>query len=371
MNVLHLSFSLSWRGGENQLLSLALGLTERGINNYFSIPLKSALATKVLPEDCCFLISPYFFDPRNIKNLISYIKTNKIQILHAHCSKSHTLGIILKKKYPELKLVIHRRVAFNKKKPWFNGKYLFSGIDAYIAISNTVKEELIVRGVNPKNIYVIPSSIDIKKYSGDKKLKREILFNYFKTNQLDLPNSTLFIGTASAFSKEKGLVDLIEALSLIEISQPEIKNIALIMAGDGKEKNNIIKCIKKHNLLTPIVLIGHIKNIPEFLLGLDIFVMPSHFEGLGSVVLEALASRCGVISSDAGGLREIVQNEFNGLIYPSGNQKELAKKILYLINNIPLMEKLSQNGYHFVSENYNQQKMIESTLNLYKIIVKS
>lgn len=298
------------------------------------------------------MINSLAIDYRPIKQLEEFVHNHEIDILHAHSSGAHSFALKLKKRLPHLKLVVHRRVAFKKRHFNFSQKkYLSPLIDAYIAISEAVRENLIDRGVSSNKVYTIPSAVQIEQFQLHSKAENHH-FNLFELSKAgyDLPNNTLLIGTASAFTKEKGLTHFVSAIENLQ----KIKNLpryAVLMAGTGELFDAIKKELAQKNLNIPFLLLGYKEDIATYLSGLDIFVMPSLYEGLGSVALEALAAECCVVSSDAGGLKEFIIEHETGLIYPVSNIEKLTQQLQLALTDETLRKRLAKNGLSLVEKN--------------------
>jgi glycosyltransferase involved in cell wall biosynthesis len=368
MNLLHISFAKSWRGGENQVIILTEQLQKLGHNVFCAFVANSELSLKIEESHLFKLFSHPLMCLIQWAHLMRFIKRNQIQILHSHCSKSHNLGLLIKLFRPHLKLIVHRRVAFNKKlnklEKW---KYQTPLVDAYIAISQAVKEDLkTFYGVDVDKIHVFPSSVDFEKFNHDKTQGRNYISSLLSSRSIKIDESSIIVGTASALTSEKGLMDFVEALR-------KIKNPHLIitLAGDGRLKGSLEKSIHSTSWPFPILLLGFCENMPLYLAGLDVLVIPSHKEGLGSVALESIASKTLVVSSDAGGLKEIVINLETGLSFPSSNIEKLAQQIDLAIENIELRQQLTKKAFDFIRQKYNVENMVLSTHQLYNHVLKA
>ncbi len=356
---------MSWRGGERQLQLLSEGLSRLNVSNYFAYPLKSKASERINKSQLLSLNGRSYFNPFSLLKVSQFIKEKKIQILHCHCSKAHSFGLVLKFIFPQLILIVHRRVAFQSS-PLILSKKKYSSplVNQYIAISTEVKQRLLETGVESSKIEVIPSAVDTTLYNCKSHEGQNFVRSHFK-NEKNISDKCLYIGTASALTKEKGLADFIRALSLL-IQKDNLPPFAVIMAGEGPLKAELKKIISSQNFPFPIKLIGFCHQVPLLLAGLDVFVMPSHHEGLGSVAIEALASGCTVISSDAGGLKEVVVNKEHGLSFQAKNIEQLCEQLELALKNEPLRKQLSLKGMQFVESHFSADQMVRACFELYK-----
>jgi len=106
----------------------------------------------------------------------------------------------------------------------------------------------------------------------------------------------------------------------------------------------------------------------------DLFVLPSitdsqgNTEGLGVVLLEAMASGLPVIGSNVGGIKDIIVDNETGLLFQEKNSQEIVDKIIFTIENKSKMNKLAENGLNFVEENFNWEIVAKLYINCYKSI---
>lgn len=360
MNVLHISFARTWRGGENQVLLLIDHLKKLNVISFCAFTANSELSNRTEENFLFKLFRQPLFTLIQWPHLLRFIDRNKILILHCHCAKAHSLGIFIKLLRPNLKLIVHRRVAFTKKKNFFSKfKYKNKYINYYIAISNVVKQTLIELGVSESIIFVIPSAVEIEKYQNKKQDGKQFLRAL--TTEIDPKTDTLFVGTASALTFEKGIEDFLVALSYLKT-----KNIVVTIAGEGILRKHLEEKAKTLKLQFPVIFIGFCNKIPLYLSGLDILVMPSHNEGLGSVALESMAASTCVVSSDAGGLKEVVIDQKTGLSFPTNNIELMTSQIELALQNASLREELCANALSFVKESFSAPSMAASCLKLYK-----
>ena len=152
---------MTWRGGENQARLLAEE-SQSDIKSFFIFP-KGSAADNRLSEKF-----PHFYHSfkrldflKNLSSLTDWIQTADIQVIDCQSSKAHNLGLIIKRKLPHLRLVIHRRVDYLPSKHFFGRlKYLSPRIDAYVGISQAIAEILKSYGVPADKVHMVRSAVD-------------------------------------------------------------------------------------------------------------------------------------------------------------------------------------------------------------------
>lgn len=167
--------------------------------------------------------------------------------------------------------------------------------------------------------------------------------------------NTLIIISIAELHERKGLKHLIEAIPKIVKKFPNIK---LVIVGEGPDRQNLEKLIKKLDIEKHVVLIGTQKEIPKLLKSSDILVLPSRREAFGFVLLEAMITGIPVIASKVGGISEIIDNK-NGLLVESENPEKLSAALIDLIGNPKKRQKLAAAGHKTVLEKFTTKKMAE------------
>ena len=129
--------------------------------------------------------------------------------------------------------------------------------------------------------------------------------------------------------------------------QPDIH---FIIAGAGPEEQTIRTIIREEQLDTHVHLLGFRKDVPQVMKALDVFLITSATEGLGTIILEAFAAGVPVVATRAGGIPELVEDEQTGLSADVGDAAKLAKDILRIFADAALRQRLSERAAMKVQE---------------------
>lgn len=160
------------------------------------------------------------------------------------------------------------------------------------------------------------------------------------------------IVTIGRLSKEKGHQILLRAFA--KLSNKDWK---LEIVGDGPEYGNLVNLAEEMNIHKNIIFYGYQKNIEKILCKSKIFVLPSFHEGFPNALLEAMSAGLACVSSDClAGPRDIIQNDFNGLLFEAGNINQLASILTELIDDEKKIEKLSKNAL-YVNRDYSEESL--------------
>jgi glycosyltransferase involved in cell wall biosynthesis len=230
--------------------------------------------------------------------------------------------------------------------------------DRIVALTNREKKDHLNLGIaNENKFVVIPSGVDLKKF-------KEIPYNKkqnFK-KELGIPENALIIGSAGRLEPVKGPEFLIEAAALII---PEYPDTFFVFAGDGGLKRDLEKKALEIGIEKNIVFLGWRDGISEIISVYDIFVLPSLNEGMGRVLVEAMALGKPIVASNAGGIPDLVTHGKNGFLVPPKDPRELAHYIQILIEDEEKRAKMGEAGKE-MAENFSKEKMVERIAELYK-----
>ena len=355
--VLHIDSAKTWRGGQQQVLYLAQKLTD--YDNIIACPPQSPLAErakviglKVLP------VKMYGeWDLLAVRKLKKIIRKNSIKIIHLHSPHAHALGLLAAKSAGNCKVILSRRVDFPIKKNILS-RLKYSNVDRITAISERVKRVLVADGLSEEKIDVVYSGVDIDRF-------QNVEANYL-ISELALNKHKLRIGNIAALAWHKDHKTLIKAARIVVDEFPQL---IFLIAGEGPLRREIEISIKKFNLEEKVKLFGFRQDIPEILSILHLFVLSSSWEGLGTSLLDAFASRVPVVATNVGGIPEIVKDGVNGVLVPPGNPEALAGAISSLLKNRDLARRMAEEGFRLVKEKFSIGKMVEETKKIYDRLV--
>ncbi len=286
-------------------------------------------------------------DPLNLYQIIKVVNDFTPDIIHTHLG-GDIYGLIAGK-LKKTKIIVSTEHNINKNERKVISKFkkinsqFFTKI---FAVSQAVREDSILKyEIAPDKITVLYNGIDI-----DLLTKPEAIESSFR---LDSENKVI-IGALGRLSSQKGFICLIEAAA-----KTKNKNYLINIGGKGELEGELKKRIKDLELINRIQLVGEVKT-KKFLQNIDIFVLPSLWEGLGLVILEAGAIGKPIISSGVDGVREIL-NEENSFFFPVGDDDKLAETIDLVISNLHTSDtqKKIQNLQNIIKEKFSLTDMVK------------
>ncbi len=232
------------------------------------------------------------------------------------------------------------RLAYEKAKKYFTD-FTFTGCEA--------DRRFLVEKMEYK-----PSKV-ITLYNG--------IDNTFEKENGKIRGDEIVVGTIGRLTYQKAQEYFIEMAAFIVGKRPGLK-LRFDIWGEGEEKKNYKELIISSGLENNVFLHGYARDRKSVYESLDMFVLTSRYEGIPFVILEAMSAGVPVISSDAGGINEILRDGYNGMLVPRGDAVALANAVLKLIDDLPLSYRLRKNAFNDYRDHWSFDKTI---INLEKI----
>ncbi len=360
MSLFHIDAGREWRGGQRQSLLLVRELVRRGYPVHFIVQPKSPLWEKACAEN----LPVWPLRMRSEFGLLAALRLawrmKRRGCILAHFHDAHSVAVgSLAARWAKVPLrVISRRVDFPLKRNPFSRKKYLRNVEALIAISDGVKRVLVQGGVDPARIRVVPSGIDFSIY--DQEQPHDFLHREYGFDEGDY-----LVGIVASLEDHKGHRDLLEAANLLKEHTRKIK---IVIVGEGSLKLELTKQAQALHVKDLVYFMGFRSDIPRILASLDLFVLSSRLEGLGSSLLDAMACRLPVVATRTGGIPELVKDGETGLLVPPRNPKAMAQAIETLYHDKRLAARLAKAGHEFVHKKFSAEATAERTLAVYKEI---
>jgi glycosyltransferase involved in cell wall biosynthesis len=232
---------------------------------------------------------------------------------------------------------------------------IYGRADAFACISRVLERETLDAGVPRERVHLLPNAIDMSRFRPASEVERLAL-----RQTLDLPPDAVACLFVGRLSREKGLMDLMEAWRIAQ--HPDgARHGVLLVAGpdmDGHPWNvgpAAREFAARHALGSSVRFLGSIDPVDPLLRAADLLVQPSHFEALGLSAVEALASGVPVIASAVGGLLDFMIDEDNGKLCPPNDPHALATALRALIDDTGLRRRLASHARASVLPEYDER----------------
>ena len=310
-------------------------------------------------------------DRKALKKIKSIIKEFKPDIVHTHAAKAgaigrkaafdckvpiviHTFhGHVFHSYFGKFKTEIFRRIE----------KRLASKSSGIIAISEQQKMELSEKFsiAEKKKIEVIPLGFDLLPFQLNLNKKRSE--TRLKYNLCEDHIAVAIVGRLAPIKNHRLFLDAIEI-----VNRQSTKNIVFFIVGDGEKRKEIEEQIDiiKNKQKIDIRMTSWIHDIKTFNAGMDILCLTSNNEGTPVSLIEAQACNIPIVSTDVGGVKDIILEDETGFIVPKNNPIIFAEKLLLLTENKEKREKMSQKGWTFVERNFHYERLVNDMENYYK-----
>lgn len=351
MKVIHINSEKSWRGGEQQMANLILHLTSFGVENYVVCKQNSEMSQFCIKHSIPFLEVKFSgFKLLDSIKINKYCNENKIDIIHTHSSNAHTAAYYAKILGCRPSLVVSKRTDFRINSPWkFNSKKVSKVLCVSKKIADISREQIknkskvvtVYSGINPKRFLVDQESLKLKYKLSNKPL----------------------IGNCSALAPHKDYYTFLNVAKLLP-------NYNFIIMGNGPLENEIKEYAKKLNL-SNITFTGFMSDVNKYLKSLDIFLITSTTEGLGTSILDAMNCEVPVIATKAGGIPEIVKHNETGLLAEIKDHDQLAKQCNSIINDDSTRHRIVSQAKQMIDESFTDIKTATKTFEIYKSILKT
>lgn len=305
------------------------------------------------------------FQPSILRELARLTAELRPDILQTHNLKSHFLVRLLGlwRAYPWIAFH-HGYVSTAKRVHLYNqlDRWSLRKADRVVTVCEPFARHLQKIGVPPDRIIVRHNMVQPLRQPPPSELGQ-------LRRTLRIGPESLMVLSAGRLSKEKGHLDLIEAIGLLRDDR-DVPPFQLLIAGEGPEREKIEGRIRELGIADRVHLIGHQPSLDAYYAVADLMVLPSHSEGSPNVLLEAMAAGVPSIATRVGGVPEIAENERNAIVVPRRDVPEMARAIARLLTDVGLRHRLASAGVA-ISEPFASAAYCEAILELYREVLAS
>jgi glycosyltransferase involved in cell wall biosynthesis len=378
--ILYVITKANWGGAQRYVYDVANAAIEVGHDVFVACGTQGELTTRLEQKGIpVFQIAGLDRDVAPIADfkalfrLIRLIRTVQPGAVHANSSKAGLIAVLAARLtgVPHIIFTAHGW-AFNETRPIWQ-KAIFAVFhlvtvwlsDDVICVSEAIKKDASWMPFSEKKMGVIHHGIQLVELK-EKNAARAQLSPHSSLVSSQTSSGTaaspLWIGTLAELHPIKGLDVAIESFARIA---PQFPHAALVLIGEGHERNRLVALAKKLDLTDRIRFCGHVQHAPRYLSAFDVFLFPSRSEALGYAVLEAGNASLPVVASRVGGIPEIIEDGVSGLLVMPNDVDGFAIALSSLLAAPELRTKLGTALHQKVVADFSHEQMIRKTLAVY------
>lgn len=346
MRVLHVNSENTWRGGEQQMAYLIEELNQRGVYNKVLCRENSAFEKYAKKNKIDYKTTRF----KGLKISDAYqlrLFAKDVDLIHVHTANAHTVAYLSAKLFGNKKpICVSKRTDFPVKSP---SKYNHAQIKKVLCVSKAISR-ITKAGINDQNkVEVVYSGINPARFSGEQLSLKQ---------KLNIPEQKILIGNTSALAPQK------DYFTFLQVAK-QLSEYEFVIMGEGPLQREIQE-FAQQLALKNIHFTGFLDNVHEYLASLDLFLITSQTEGLGTSILDAMTCKVPVVATDAGGISEIVIDGETGSLHAVKDVSGLTEAVKRLTQSSELRAKLTARAYDNVQQNFTKNQTAERTYALYR-----
>lgn len=353
--ILHTESSRGWGGQENRTLNELLALRERGCAPLLACPPDARLGARAREAglEVFDIAMRGALDLPAIWQLRRLMQSRVIGIVNTHSGRDTQLAGLAAKSLGRGRpcVVRTRHLAL----PISSRLSYVALVDHVVTVSRFVADYLAAAGVPAARITAVPTGIDLARY--------QTTVPGSLRAELGLPETAPLIGTVAILRRKKGHAELLDAVPRVLARFPEAH---FVFAGDGPQAANLARRIAELGLGRNVHLLGLRRDVVNVLASLDLFVLPTHQEALGTAFIEAGAMGVPAIATRVDGVPEVVKEGTTGLLVQLGDSAALAAAITALLDDPARRQAMGAAARAWTATRFSREAMIDGMLAVYE-----
>ena len=373
---LHLDTARTWRGGQQQVLLTVLGLRRLGQRAVLAAHPEGELIRRAQASgaDDVFALAPRtemdLHAGWKLAGLLREIQPDVVHAHDAHAVAAAALGMSLARGRASAvrereaatgsirvrgltALIASRRVDFPIRRNAFS-QWKYHQVDRFICASGAIQAMLMRDGVCKDRTVVVYEGVAVERIAATPRLDLH--------HALQLPAGCPVVANVGALVPHKGQRDLVDATAILVRNVPDAR---VLIVGEGELRGELERRIRHHHLEAHVILTGFRNDIPSLLRGLDLFVMSSVTEGLGTSVLDAMSAGVSVVGTRAGGIPESIVDGETGLLVPVRDPEALARAMTRMLLDSGARRAFGEAGQRRARERFSADRMVDETAAVY------
>lgn len=352
LRILQIISSSATSGAERHVLHLSRKLQEHGHFVKVVCPSKGWLPTVLEDSQIPFKISNMKGTGwyRTMLYLMHQARKHKVDVIHTHLTRSAYIGHAASM-LSRTPVVTSVHIANNDQ----IYKRLARGTNRLVAVSNFVRGMLHGKGVPDKFVDTVYNGTDFVDFAPS---DRSAVLDEFQ-----IPRSRRLIGLVGRVCKEKGHLEMVEAMKDVRKEHPEA-HMMFVGRVEQPFAAEFDDAIRSAGIQDRVTLTGIRHDVPRLLDSFTMSTMPSHIETFGIAALEAMARSKAVVATRVGGLPEVVRHGKTGILVDL-RPDEIAEAVSYLLSNDDVREEMGANGRKLVEQKFTIGEMVRQFESVY------
>ena len=308
-------------------------------------------------------------DVRAFIRLIRLINIERPDIVHTHTAKAGAVGRIAAK-LTGVPIIIHtfHGHIFHSYFGFFKSKFflwlerlLAKFTNVIITVGEQQRREIIqYRVAEPEKVVSIPLGLDLKPFVNMEADPNELRL------ELSLPREILLVGIVARLVPIKNHLCFLESARLI---LNHCDNVRFLIIGDGELRTYLEQKSREFGLESRVIFMGFQHDLVKIYAGLDIVILSSFNEGLPVALIEAMAAGKPVISTNVGGVGDLILDGDNGLLVPSNDPTALAEAILYMLRHPEHRRIMGDAGRKKAYPQFDKNRLLNDIDKLYRNLI--
>ena len=354
---LHVDTGREWRGGQIQVMHTVLGLRALGQRAALVAHPDGELIRRLAEGmDLIPLAPTHEVDLAAAWRLSRVIKQLKPDVVHAHDphAVAMTATALSIAALPRTRFVAARRLELRMARNSFS-RWKYGQVERFIASSVAIRDRLLHDGIPRLKIVIVNEGVDVER------IERIAPANVHA--EFYLPTHAPVVGNVAALMPHKGQQYLIDAAALVVKRVPDAR---FIIVGAGTLRETLEHQVRHLHLERHVFLAGYRADAIELIKGFDVFAMSSITEGMGTPLVDAMAAGRAAVATAVGGIPEVVVDGVTGYLVPPRDPAALAGRVVELLKNRPLRERMGHAAAARAREHFTVETMVERTAEVYK-----
>lgn len=360
MRILHTESSTGWGGQENRTMNELISMRERG----HEMAVLSRPGARILERAKEAGFQTFAVNMRSAMDFPAIFKLRRVMntfhpdVVNTHSGRDTQLAGMAARSLIGRPLIVRTR---HLALP-ITSKFSYSILpDHVVTVSKYVESYLVKAGVPSNQVSTVSTGVDFSRYD-----RATVQGNL--REELGLTADSLLIGTVAILRAKKGHTEILDAAPEVLKRFP---NAHFIFAGDGPQTENLKARIAADGLTGRVHMLGLRRDVTNVLASLDVFVLPTHQEALGTAFIEAAAMGVPAVASNVDGVPEVVLDGQTGLLVPAQDGKALIEPICRLLGDPIFRQSMGANATEFVRRKFSREVMAQGMERLYQRLLEA